>query len=76
MIRFVDLTEALDPGLDTRVPCCAFFNTVTDRFIETSYGCHSFDDASDVESIVDVGHRERCKRFVPEGFWETNGQDE
>lgn len=68
MIRFVDLTEIY--WTYGSKPCCAFLNTVSDCFIGNEFGTQVFDNAEDLDSIVPVEYRERCKEHVPDGFWE------
>lgn len=48
-------------------PSCAFLDTVTDRFVENSLGCHTFDAP---DEIAEHPMAERLTRLVPPGFWE------
>lgn len=63
MIRFVDLTDALD----SETPVCAFFDTIPDRFIEDQFGCHDFDS---MEAIKKHPRGERMLSLVPPGFFD------
>lgn len=69
MIRFVDLSDAYWGGDGTNArerPCCAFLDTITDRFVENSTG-HVFsapDDFNDLPSM-----RVRLYGLVPPGFF-------
>jgi hypothetical protein len=70
MLRFVDLTESYWGGdgqnmLDN--PCCAFINTVNDRFVEVA-GTHRFGGPEDF-AFVDGDMAIRLSALVPAGFW-------
>ena len=69
MIRFVDLSPWYWTDEGDSAPCCAFLDTVTDRFVEVD-GSHVMHGAEDV-----AGLGERFAALVPEGFWkrETKG---
>jgi hypothetical protein len=71
MIRFVDLTmfywTETDPEhMDASHKCCAFLDTVTDKFItfDGQSVVHA-DDVLDVEDPVAA----RCIRLIPDDFW-------
>ncbi len=64
MIRFVDLTLAY--WTEEGPPCCAFLDTVTDRFVEVD-GVHVFFDLDEVRRL---GNRtERFVGLIPDGFF-------
>lgn len=63
MIRFVNLTEALESS----EPICAFFDTVRDRFIETKMKDQTF---SSPEFIALHDQGQRMLRLVPDGFFD------
>lgn len=68
MIRFVDLTAAYwGPAVDP-TPCCAFIDTVTDRFIEGPMG-PIFDGPEEVTEIAPADLALRCIELVPERFF-------
>ena len=70
MIRFVDMTEAYWGGDEEPVrshPCCAFINTVNDRFIDVD-GSHMFDGDADI-GLLAPPLAARLRMLVPEGFW-------
>lgn len=73
MIRFVDLTEAY--WTDGGPPCCAFLNTIDDRFLESPSGGHTFDSPEDVNDLPSA-FRDRCASLVPEGFWAVPSKGE
>lgn len=74
MIRFVDLTEYYWTSPDDHAPpCCAFLNTVDDRFLENGTGSHTFDTPEDLDEL-DEFYRDRCKALVPVGFWQRRGR--
>ncbi len=63
MIRFVDLT-AFYWADDHGPPCCAFLDTVTDRFVESELGDHTFDTLEEVQALGP-----RFVALVPDGFF-------
>lgn len=62
MVRFVDLTEAY--WTDGGDPICAFLSTVTDKFLESASGEHTFSCADDFDG------RGELMQLVPVGFFE------
>lgn len=69
MIRFVDLSDAYWAGDEINMresPCCAFLNTVTDRFLENQMG-HVFTGPEDLDDLPDL--KARLEGLMPPGFW-------
>jgi hypothetical protein len=62
MVRFIDLTEAY--WTDGGGPICAFLSTVTDKFLESASGEHTFSCADDFDGNGEL------MRLVPPGFFE------
>lgn len=65
MIRFIDLPTQYfcnnDPDELDDMPCWAFIDTTTDRFLENDMGSHLFDD-----DAIDIHPQaERLRRLVP-----------
>ena len=80
MIRFVDLTEAYWAGDEENMresPCCAFLDTVTDRFVREDTGGHVYFSDEDIGYIEveafergEIGNLiDRCRALGPGGFW-------
>jgi hypothetical protein len=59
VIRIVDLTEQLN------YRACAFFDTITDRFLENAMGSHDFKE----EDVAEHARSARLRMLVPQGFW-------
>lgn len=67
MIRFVDLTGVYWSDPDNREPCCAFLDTVTDRFVHcANLDGHVFQSEFDYPLGEDG---ERLRALAPKGFW-------
>jgi len=71
MIRFVDLTPYywFDESGPENTPMCAFMDTITNRFVLTRLGDHTFESMEDVDSLEPKEFAERCRRLVPQGFF-------
>lgn len=69
MIRFIDLKGQIDDD-----PTFAFFDTVTDRFVDLN-GEQTWDSVSDfkadveAEGIIDPQWLDRCLRLIPKGYF-------
>ena len=65
MIRFVDLTDAYwtEPG---GKPLCGFLSTVTDKFLESLDGEHTF---RSTEEVLEHREGQRMLSLVPVGFF-------
>ena len=63
MIRFVDLSHALDPSTD-RDPVCAFFDTDDGRFVDSSEGLQEFRCLRDFDHLSEW-MRKRLLGLVP-----------
>lgn len=72
MIRFIDLKGQI--LLDSDDPCCAFFTTVTDRFLEID-GEQEWWSLSDVLHAVNHSGfpqqlKDRIVRSIPSGYFD------
>lgn len=71
MLRFVDLTLSYWPYKESAFPCCAIVDTVTNKCLPNSFGCHVHDS---IEEVREAGG-ERAVALVPDGFFEGNLAD-
>lgn len=67
MIRFVDLTESYWCDNEDSSPICAFLNTVSGKFVESSDGGHTFVCIDDFAGLPEELHN-RLRSLIPPGF--------
>ena len=67
MIHFIDLTDIYYPDKEIKRPCCAFLNTIKDRFLKAEAdGTHVFLSLKEIREHW-PGHQ--LTKLVPEGFF-------
>lgn len=63
MVRFVDMSEALDK------PCFALYDTVSDSFISDSFNSFVWDSREDLwEGLEDKTFYDRVEKLLPESI--------
>ncbi len=56
--------------VDDGTTCCAFLDTVTDRFVEDIDGCHTFSAITDLYEAFELDFAKRLAGLVPEGYFQ------
>ncbi|RKR83205.1 hypothetical protein BDD43_3407 [Mucilaginibacter gracilis] len=75
MIRFVDVSQAMAPGLEVEEPAFSFFDTVIDRYVDLA-GEQVFDSVDDLREAhrIENGYPykvdiERLIRLIPGDYF-------